>query len=204
MFEIAGLGLGLLGGIGKLFSRGKSNRELEKLMKSNPAYKSNPIAAQRLGLAKQLLNARMPGAVAAERNIYTNQANATAGATRAATDSSQLLATAGEIQGNTNDAFGNLGQNEAQDYYRRLDNLGGAQEGMIREGDKVYQDEVRRFQDTAAIKGAQSANRGNNWGDISSMGFGLMDFGAAGGFGNFFKKNNNMNGLGGMVGSMGF
>lgn len=188
MFELAGLATGLIGGFGKLFSRGRSNRELNRLLKMNPEYTANPEAAQRLALTKQLLNARSPGAVAAERNIYSNQANSTAAATRAATDSSQLLATAGQIQGQTNDAFNELGMDETNDYQRRFGNVSDAQEGVIREGDKVYADKVRRFQDAAQIKGAQMANRGNNWSDISNLGFGLADYGLAGGFSNYFNR----------------
>lgn len=184
MFEIAGLGLGLLGSIGKIFSRGKANKKLNALMAQDPTYVANPEAGQRLALAKQLLNARSPGAVAAERNIYSNQANSTAFATRAASDASQLLASVGDIQGNTNAAFNRLGASEAADYQRRYGNLENAQEAFIREGDKVYNDQVRRFGNKVQLTGAQVANNANNWGDVSNLGFGLMDFGAAGGFDN--------------------
>ena len=109
-----------------MFGRAKANRELKNLMKQDPTYQADPrvmqMANQRLGLANTLLNARMPGASAAERNIYTNQANQLAGLNRGATDASQALAVAAGIGGQTNQAFENLGQQEAQDYYRRLEN----------------------------------------------------------------------------------
>lgn len=187
---LIGAALGAAGLIGKAFSRGKANREINRLLKQDPQYVSNPIGGERLGLARTLLNARMPGSIAAERNIYTNQANATANATRAATDASQLLATAGDIQGNTNDAFNELGQREAEDYQRRYGNLVDAQEGMILEGDKVFGDQVRRFGNKVQLKGVQSGNNAANWGDLSNLGFGLMDFGAAGGFQNLFGETN--------------
>src|SRR5205085_1584394 len=91
---------------------------------------ANPIAGQRLGLAQTLLNARMPGAAAAERNIYGSQANTMAQVNRNATDSSQVLALAGAAQGQTNQAFSNLETQEAQDYQRRYSNLGFGMAGM--------------------------------------------------------------------------
>lgn len=116
---LASLGVGLFGGLGKMFGRGRANRELRKLEKSNPAYVQNPEAANRLAMAKTMLNARTPGAMQAERNIYSNAANATSLAQKGSTDASQLLATAGNIQGRTNEAFTQLGMDEAQDYQRR-------------------------------------------------------------------------------------
>jgi alkylated DNA nucleotide flippase Atl1 len=184
-----GLGVGLVGGIGKMFGRGKANREMSRLLKSNPTYKANPLVAQRLGLAQSLLNARMPGATAIERNLFASQANTMAGAQRNATDSSQLLALGSASQAQTNQAVNNLGIQEQQDYYNRLGSLEGAQMAQVGEDDKVYQDQVRRWQDTAQIKGMQNANRQAGWGDLSNLGFGLMQFGMAGGVDNLFSGN---------------
>ena len=193
---LIGLGLGLIGGIGKLFGRGRANRELDKVLAQDPTYKENPLARQQLGLAQTLFNARMPGASSIERNIYSTQANQLANINRLATDSSQALALAAGTQGQTNNAFNNLGIQEAQDYQRRYGNLEGAEEGVIREGDKVYSDQVRRFGDLSQIRGAQNANRQNNWGDIANLGFGLMDFGLGGGLDSILGKNRK--GQGGM------
>lgn len=200
MFEIASLGLGLIGNIGKMFSRGKANREMDKLIKQNPVYTENPIARQRVGLAQTLLNARMPGAAAAQRNIYSNQANQLASVDRNATDASQALAAKAGIGANANNSFMDLGQQEAADYQRRYSNMTSAQEGLLNEQKDVFGDEVRRFGDLTQFRGAQAANRAANWGDTSNMGFGLADFGASGGFANFFNKN--PRGTGGRLGGM--
>jgi hypothetical protein len=178
---IGGAALGLIGGVANLFGSRKANKRLDRLMKQNPTYQSNPIAAQRMALAQQLLNARQPGAAAAERNIYGAQANTLANIQRNATDSSQALALAAGSQGQTNQAFGDLAQQEAQGYQQRYQNLSGAQQGMIEEGDKVYQDQVRRFQDLAQIRGMQTRNTQNAWQGVSNLGFGLLNFGLAGG-----------------------
>jgi hypothetical protein len=181
-----GLGVGLIGGIGKMFGRGKANRQMEALIAQNPTYKENPLARQRLGLAQQLMNARMPGAAQAERNIYSNQANQVSNIQRGATDSSQLLAMGANAFGQSNEAFIDLGQAEAQNRQQQYQNLAGAQQGVINEGDKAFEDQVRKFNDLASIRGAQNANRQNTWGDISNMGFGLANFGMSGGMGGLF------------------
>jgi hypothetical protein len=191
---IAGIGLGLIGGIGKMFGRAKANRELKALAKQDPTYSADPrimqMANQRLGLANTLLNARAPGAMQAERNIYSTQGNQLAGLNRSATDASQALAVAAGIGGQTQDAFTNLGQQEAQDYYRRLGVQGEAQQGVMNEAQRVetnsFQDQIRKFDNKMAIQGAMQQNRQNTWGDISNLGFGLADFGMSGGFNGMF------------------
>lgn len=183
---VGGLGLGIIGGIGNMFGNAKANRKLEELARSNPKYSANPLAAQQLGLAQTLLNARSPGAAAAEQNIYQNQANMMGQVNRNATDASQALALAAAGQGQANQAFSNLATQEAQDYQRRYGNLINAQGTSIAEGDKVYQDQVRRFQDLAQIRGAQNANRQNTWQSLSNLGFGAMNLGMSGGFSNLF------------------
>lgn len=177
----AGAGIGLIGGIGGMFANAKSNRQLNALIKQNPQYKANPIAAQRMDLAQTLLNARAPGAAAAERNIYQTQANTMANVNRNATDASQALAVGAATQGQANQGFTNLASQEAQDYQRRYGNLVQAQEGQIQEGDKVFQDQIRRFQDLAQIRGAQAQNRQASWQSLSNLGFGIMGLGMAGG-----------------------
>lgn len=191
-----GLGVGLVGAVGKMFGRKKANKQLESLISQNPSYQKNPIVDQRLGLAQTLLNARMPGAASVERNIYGNQANQLANINRGATDSSQALALAAGTQGQADQAFGNLGEQEAQDYQRRQSNLVGAQGAAVQEGQNVFQDSVRRFGDTVAMRGAQNENRQNSWGDVSNMGFGLMDFGLAGGFNGMFGGGGSQGGQG--------
>lgn len=184
--SIIGGGIGLIGGIANIFGAGKSNKKLDDLLKQDPTYSANPLASQRLGLAQTLLSARMPGAASIERNIYGNQANQMAFINRNATDGSQALAAGAGAQGQTNKAFDQLGTQEAQDYQQRYSNLVGAQQGEINEGDKVYQDQIRRFGDIAQIRGQQNANTQNAWGSLSNLGFGAMNFGLAGGFGKMF------------------
>jgi hypothetical protein len=188
MLPAIGLGIGLIGGVGKMIARSKANKDLKKLMGQDPVYSENPLARQRLGLAQTLLNARMPGSAAAERNIYQNQANYMGQVGRNATDASQVLALAGAAQGQSNQAFGELAQAEAQDYQRRYANMADAQEGVIREGDKVFQDRESNFQNKVAMQGKINENRQNSWGEVSNLGFGLASVGLSGGMDGLFKS----------------
>lgn len=175
---LAGLGVGGLGAIGGIINSFTSGSKLNALKSMDPTYKANPMAQQRLGLAQTLLNARMPGATAMERNIYGNQANQQGNVNRNATDASQALALGSAAQGQTNQAFQGLATQEQGDYYNRLQNLTGAQQGVINEGDKVYQDQVRRYQDQASILGAQMQNTQTGWNSLANLGFGGAGIGA--------------------------
>jgi|HubBroStandDraft_2_1064218.scaffolds.fasta_scaffold00002_5 hypothetical protein len=171
MFPLALLsaGVGMIGGIANMF---KSNSKLSALQGQEPSYATSPYAAQRLGLAQTLLNARMPGAASMERNIYGNQASNVANVNRNATSGAQALAMGSAAQGQSNQAFQGLATQEQQDYYNRLQNMTGAQQGMISEGDKVYQDQVRKYQDLAAITGAKLQNTQTAWNSLANMGIG--------------------------------
>lgn len=147
---------------------------------NDPKYNTSPYAQQRLGLAQTLLNARMPGATAMERNIYGNQANQLQNVNRNATSGSQALAMGAAAQGQTNQAIQNLGVQEQQDYYNRLGNLTGAQQGMTQEGDKVYQDQLRDYQEKTQLKNAYLAasmqNKTTSYNSLANTGLsgGLM------------------------------
>lgn len=186
-----GLGLGLVGSIGKVISSGQSNAELNKLVGQNPAYAPNPIAQQRLGLATALLNARAPGVAAAERNIGSAQATQQENIGRNATSGAQVIAAGAGAQGTAEKAYEGLREQEAQDYQRRYGNVSEAQQGVIQEGDKAFQDQVRRFQDLAQIRGIQNANRQSAWQSLSNLGYSTLNFGMAGGFNRLFGKNGN-------------
>lgn len=164
-------GMGVGGAVGKMVGRFLGNKQLRQLEKSMPEYKANPLVAQRLGLTQALLNARMPGAVAAERNIYQTQANQIAAAERAATDPNQLLLAGVGATGQANQMFGQLSQQEAADYQRRYANLASAQEAQIAEQQKEYEDQLRRYQMMIQLRGGQQENLQNTFGDISNLGF---------------------------------
>jgi len=196
----AGAAIGIAGGVMNTVQRLIANSKMKSLMKNEPVYKENPEARQRYALSKTLLNARMPGAGAAEKNIYTTQGNIISNAQRSATDSNNLLLAGSAAQGISNRAFQDLGMNEAADYQRRYNNFEAGNEAVVREGDKVFNDNVRRFENKVQMEGAANENIQNSIKDISNLGFALEDYGMAGkegagdtSFGSFGGR-----GLGGM------
>jgi hypothetical protein len=132
----------------------------------NQAKKINPIQAHRdesnyakkqYGLAQQMFNGRMPGATAAEQNIYSNQANAMSNISRNATDGSSALAAGSAAQAQTNQALSNLGLTEADYRGNTLGNLNNQSANMQNEQAAVHADKVRRYDADLARKDAMMA-----------------------------------------------
>lgn len=175
--------LGTVGTIAANLEGDKTRRRLLSMIGTDPQYQESPYAKSRLGLAQQLINSRAPGAQGQERNIYAQQANQTANIDRNATDSTQALLLGSANQGRTDQNFANLGISEAQDYYRRLENLNQANEGMTQEHQASFDDKVRRWQDQGNIFMARNQIRqqqGQNLENLGSMFMG-SSFGGAGG-----------------------
>lgn len=187
------------------FTIGTGISQKKKAKKINPkdvTYEESPYAKEQLASARASLNARMPGAAQAERSIYQNQANTLADMGRNATDASQLLALAGGVQGQTNDAFGRLGVSEAQNQQVQRQNLNNALGVMTQEGDKVYSDKLRKYQEAVNAKNAlmnagmtNISNGMNNYVEgINQMGAQLLSF-ATGGMGGGMGGGGMMGGL---------
>jgi len=180
--------MGILGQVGQVASliganidAGKTRKHLKKIGAQDPAYTTSPYAQQELGLANTLYNARMPGASAMERNIYQNQANTIGAINRNATDSSQALALAAGAQGQTNQAFNQLGIQEAQDQQRRYQNLVGAQRGMTAEHQSMFDDSIRRWQNKLGIEMKRNEIRQQQWGNLNNYSQQLGSQGSLGG-----------------------
>jgi len=186
---ISGMAMNTVGTIFGAVAGMKADKKLDKLLEQDPTYTSSPYAAERYQLAKTLLNSRMAGAATMERGISGAAGNAYGNIQRNTTDSSQALAMMAGIQGQAGDQSARLGQLEGEDYYKKLGNLTGAQEGMTQEHQNLFDDSVRRWQDKVNVAQAQYAMRKqgakdiNSYGDsmnssLSSMGSGM---GAGGG-----------------------
>lgn len=185
--QAVGAALGTVGTIAANISADKTRSELLKKTYDDPKYQTSEYTKSRFALAQQLLNARMPGVASAERNIGQTQANVQGNINRNATDSSQVLALAAANQGQTNQAYGQLDQQEAADYYNRLGNYNQQSTAMSEENQRMYEDSVRRWQDQVNIMLArhglrqqQGQNLSNLGGMIAGMG-GMGGGGAAGG-----------------------
>lgn len=154
-------GLGILQAGANMIMAGKANKQLGRVLAQDPQYQQNPLAQQQFATAQNAYNGRMPGAASQEREIYQNQANTANAINKNATDSSQALSLAMGAQGQTNNAFANLQQQEAQNKNSMLGNLNNAYAGLINEGDKVFNDKTRRFGNMAQIKAMQQQNKTN-------------------------------------------
>ena len=190
-------------GLSSVFGAAKGIQALNQSRKIKPDYfaygdqrlqgNESPYAKQMLGLAQTQLNARTPFAAAQQRGILGSQANAMAGMERNVTDPSQALAMTAALQANTDQALFNQGMQEQQMYQQRLGNLANAQQTMIQEGDKVYQDRMRKFmmdqerKDSLQQAGSQTLmNAGANM--ASSMFAASKLPGAGGSFKSLFGK----------------
>lgn len=176
---------------GSIYQGINAKKQRDKLQAGNDAlglYQANPIAAQQYGLAQSLYGGRMAGATSAEQNILANRANTMASAERNATDSSQVLALAGQSQEMSDIAVNNLGQLEAQDKTNRYGLLQSAAGLAINESDKVRADAIRKYMQDAAIEGVYRANMNNAVGTFVNgvgMGLGSMAGGSGGSYGGY-------------------
>jgi hypothetical protein len=181
---IGGITSTAMGTVGQIFSSIagiKADKQLSKLIKEDPKYTSSPYAANNLGMAQQLLNSRMAGASAREKNIQTSGANARAGIGRNVTDSSQALALMAGIQGQEGQQYNDLAMQEGQDAAMKQQNLFGANQGMTAEHKDLFDDEVRRWQDQVNTVMTQYKMRTKGGSDIGQLGSGLSSMGGGGG-----------------------
>lgn len=134
----------LFTGINSLIQGGKQRKEARKINPIDVTYTESPYAKMQLAQAEQALNGRMAGAANMENNLYKNQANSFNSISRAATPQ-QMIAAAGALQANTNNALDQLAQQEAQYKAQMLGNFNSALQTMTNEGDKVYSDQLRKY-----------------------------------------------------------
>lgn len=116
------------------------------------AYQSSPYAAAQLGTALNAYNGRMAGASTEESNIAASQAQYQNAVDANATSGSQALALGALNQGKANQAYGQLGVDEAQNKYNLLNNLNAGYGAMVKEGDKLYQDAWQKYQSDVQAK----------------------------------------------------
>lgn len=186
--------------VNQIFTAFKQKKMAKKILLNDPTYQASPYAKDQLALARNAFNGRMAGATSAEQNIFTNQANQVANVNRNATDSSQALALAAGIGGQTNQSLNELGAMEAQNKNAMLGNYNAALQGMTEEERRIYQDKLRKYLEAAQAKkelqNASMTNMQNAFNQFGNMGaqFGNSFGGGGGGSGS-------MGGIGSMVGA---
>lgn len=160
--------------LGNLFTGGKQKRLAKRIQLDDPTYQVSPYAKDQLSLAQNAYNSRMAGASQAEQNIFTNQANQFANIDRNATDSSQALALASGIGGQTNKSLIDLGTAEGDSRLNSQNMLNQALQNMTTEEGKVYQDKLRKYQEALQAKNALMqgglVNQQNAFNQIGNLG----------------------------------
>jgi hypothetical protein len=171
---LGGGGAGLLfAGLQALGTR-KGDEGIEEIKRKVRAMQLNPEYAKQLGLTQTQLQGRMAGATQAEQNIYQQAANTQANINRAATDPTQAILGAGAIQGQSNQAFGQLAQQEQADYANRLQRYMQAGLTKAQAEDALA---MQKLQMETQLSGAQQENRQNALGSLSNLGLGLANVG---------------------------
>lgn len=168
-------GIGAAGGIFKIGQGIHQNNLAKRVKVPDATYETSPYAQRMLEEASRLNNSVQPGYQNSVRNIYGNQSNALGSVERNATSGAQALALDASIQGNTNNAFNGLNQEQNQWTQGMLNNWNNANQGMISEGDKVFQDRVRKQQmaiaEKNALRGAGTQNLGGGINDLANNAF---------------------------------
>lgn len=161
--QLIAMGASLIPQIAGLITAGKQRPESRRANAQAQAYFGQSLgqANQSLGLAKQGFakanndyNARMAGAANIERDIKQNQANTMGSVNKNATDASQVLAIAGALQGNSNNAYNQLAQLEAQNKLYQQQNVNAARQGVMG-AQQNLQDIYGHQSDVAAQSAAQ-------------------------------------------------
>jgi hypothetical protein len=169
------LGIGAIGAGAKIFTGLHQNQLANQINPVFQQYQTSPFAKQQLGIANQLFNGRMAGAASEEQNIAGSQAQYLNNVNRNATDSGQALALGGLSQGQSNQAYNQLGIREAQNKYGLLDNLNAAYQSMIGEGNKVYQSGFDKYlsdvESKSALRNAGAQNTFSGLNDLGSSAF---------------------------------
>ena len=185
-FGIAGAALGGIADIGKLIFGLHQNHLANQIHPFFQQYVTSPYAKDQLGDALNAYNGRIAGAADLANNIYAAGANNYANTARNATDSGQALALGMLNQGQQNDAFTNLGIQEAQNKYQLLNNLNSAYGVMRDEGDKVYQSMLQKYMmDTQQQQQLRNSASQNIFGAASDLSGGAIQFG------NYLDTQNN-------------
>lgn len=166
-----GAAAGAVGGLFGIFNGIHQNHLANLIHPDYHPYEESQYAKQRLGMAQQLFNGQMPGLQQEQQNIANSQANYTNSIERNATDASQALALQGLAQGQSNNAYNQLGQEQAQWKNSQLGNLNDAYRAMTEEGDKSYQSYLQKYMSDVNTQNQLRGNGAQNiYGGFNAIG----------------------------------
>lgn len=162
--------MGIFSTINSFITAHKQKKEARKINPVNTTYDTNPAISNLYSEGKNLYQGRMAGAGAAEQNLLNANANYGAAVDSNATSGSQAIAAKAAALGQTDQGFQDLALKEAKDKQSRFGVLSNVSQLMANEGDKVYQDKLRKYYDDLnykrALEGASKQNQAAGWGGI--------------------------------------
>jgi len=161
--------------LGSAFLKNRLAKKQAKLANAikpvDPSYEQNAKANEAVAGARMEVNARMAGAGQMGRNIKQAQANNNAVVQRNATSGAQALALSAASEGQAMQSAANLQTAEEQNTQVRKQRFNGM---LISQGDKEFNDKVRKFrQDQDAkdrLMGSSIQNQGGILDDLGSAG----------------------------------
>lgn len=176
-FAIAGAVSGLAKGVFSAIQGAKMIKEAKKINPIYEKYQTSQAAKNMAGMAQTNLNAVNPSFGMQQRAIQGSQANAMAGVNRNVTDSSQALAMAAGIQGQSDLASANLGIQMDNAKQQNIQNYMRAQDVLVGEDRMKYQDMLNKYQmdlqQKNALRSAGQQNIASGIGAIGGTAFGL-------------------------------
>lgn len=178
--------MGLFAGINGLITSIQQNRLAKRINPVDATYQASPAITNLYNAGENLYQGRMPGAVAGEQNIETNAANTDAAVTRNATSGSQALAVEAGVQGQADNAITGLATKEAQDKENRFGIYSNVSQLMAEEGNKVFQDKLRKYYDDLnykrALQGSAMQNKASFFSGLDDTAMAVVSAFAPGGF----------------------
>lgn len=162
--------MGLFSAVNSLIQGGKQKRMAKRINPVQTTYETSKPIENLYAEGQNLYEGRMAGATQQEQNLLTSGANFSAAVDRSATSGSQAIAAKAAGLATTDQGFQDLALKEAEDKQRRFGVLSNVSQLMAQEGDKVYQDKLRKYYDDLnykrALEGASMQNKANFWGGL--------------------------------------
>ncbi len=174
---IGGAALGLIGTVGNIFARAKTNKELKKWGAQDPSRARNTEVDTQYGAAQQLLNGRDPYEAQAAQAAVTRYGNTANTINKVAGSASQALAANAAATGQLQQDQGELAGENQDNYYRNLAQMNYATGARVQENEAMFGDELRKHEKAGEVLGVVAQNRSNTWSDISNFGGGLASLG---------------------------
>ena len=154
--------MGLFSAINSLITAGKQKKMSKKINPVQTTYETSQPIQDLYSEGRNLYQGPMAGSGAAANNIQVNAANTNANVARNATSGSQALAVAAGVQGQADQSIQDLALKEARDKQQRFGIFSQVSQLMSQEGDKVYQDKLRKYYDDLNYKrGLEGASMQN-------------------------------------------